>query len=242
MAAPQIRSFKPRDKTYLNEWDLCLHGAIQAGAQHPAEFRMAFAQNKIAIQVETKNRDAKNNGRFEIVVPYVSAIGMLVALDELLKDPECKKIQYKIKGHVFFSGKRSDEPVQKGALTIGRDSENILYMGLSGKDITPIKFTFSVLFDELVIGEATSAQKASEFAAKVFYMSYIGLLPVVAGMNYAPPEPKNPQGGGNGGGSSWGSNQGGNNQTSANGRGDQGGQGGGSMAATTLDFDSDFPL
>lgn len=221
MARPQ---FTPREKSYLNDWNMGMKGPVQNGAQHPSEFKMVMAGNNVAIQVETKLRDAKNYGRFEVKVPYMSAIGVLEAINLLLQNPAKTKVSYTMKDFIFFGpGKKSDNPMEKGKLTIGRDGEGCLYMGLSGKDITPIKFVFALsMYDELVgeDGSRVSGAEESNFAGKVFYQTYIGLLPVIATMYYKEPEPKNPQGG-NGGG------QGGNGGSYGGGNQNRGGYGGG---------------
>lgn len=221
MARPQ---FTPREKSYLNDWNMGMKGPVQNGAQHPSEFKMVMAGNNVAIQVETKLRDAKNYGRFEVKVPYMSAIGVLEAINLLLQNPAKTKASYTMKDYIFFGpGKKSDNPMEKGKLTIGRDGDGCLYMGLSGKDITPIKFVFALsMYDELLgeDGSRVSGAEESNFAGKVFYQTYIGLLPVIATMYYKEPEPKNPQGG-NGGG------QGGNGGGYGGGNQNRGGNGGG---------------
>ncbi|ANH52020.1 hypothetical protein RAY_240 [Erwinia phage vB_EamM_RAY] len=256
MAGPQ-RQFKAREKSYLSEYSMNLQGPVQAGAQFPAEFRMAFAANKVAIQVETKNRDNKNNGRFEIVVPYLGAIGVLNTIDKLIQDKARSKLQYKVKDFVYFGkGNKSDSPMIKGTLTVGRDNEGCLYIGMSGKDITPIKFIFALpAHDELCddSGQRLGDAEHSEFAAKNFVVGYLGLLPVVMGIHYTPPEPKNPDGGNGGGGGQggggWGGNGGG-NRGGGNGGGNQYGQGGnqgggnasGSGSSGGGDFADDLPF
>lgn len=218
MARPQ---FTPREKSFLNDWNTCMKGPQQNGAQHPSEFRMVMAGNNVAIQIETKLRDAKNYGRFEVKVPYMSAIGVLVTIDRLLRDPSKAKLSYTMKDFIFFGpGKRSDNPMEKGKLTVGRDTDGTIYMGLSGKDITPIKFPFvPAMYDEWVDENGARVDNAlqSELAATVFYETYRGMLPVIATMYYKEPEKKEGQGGGQGG------NGGGNNY----GGGNRGGNGGG---------------
>lgn len=239
MARPQ---FTPREKSFLNDWNTCMKGPVQNGAQHPSEFRMVMAGNSVAIQVESKLRDAKNYGRFEVKVPYMSAIGVLTAIDFLLKNKDKTKMSYTMKDFIFFGpGKKSDNPMEKGKLTVGRDAEGNMYMGLSGKDITPIKFTFALpMYDQLLDESGAPCNSADEstFAAMVFYETYRGLLPVIATMYYKEPEPKNPQGGGgNGGGNSYGGgqqNRGGNSSYGGSAGGQTGGEGGG--------FDSDIPF
>lgn len=238
MARPQ---FTPREKSFLNDWNSCMKGPVQNGAQHPSEFRMVMAGNNVAIQVESKLRDAKNYGRFEVKTSYMSAVGFLKAIDRLLKDPSKSKLSYSMKDFIFFGpGKKSDAPMEKGKLTIGRDGNGCIYMGLSGKDITPIKFTFALsMFDELLDdqGARVGAAEESEFAAGVFVESYLGLLPVIATMYYKEPEPKNPQGG-QGGGNSYGGGgnrgNGGNNNFGGSAGGSTGGEGGG--------FDDSIPF
>lgn len=226
MARPQ---FTPREKSYLNDWNMGMKGPVQNGAQHPSEFKMVMAGNNVAIQVETKLRDAKNYGRFEVKVPYMSAIGVLEAINLLLQNPAKTKVSYTMKDFIFFGpGKKSDNPMEKGKLTIGRDGEGCLYMGLSGKDITPIKFVFALsMYDELVgeDGNRVNGAEESNFAGKVFYQTYIGLLPVIATMYYKEPEPKNPQGGNGGGQGGNGGGYGGGNQNRGGNSG--GGYGGG---------------
>ena len=238
------RQIKAREKSYLNEYGMNVKGPVQAGATFPAEFRMAFAANKVAIQVETKNRDAKNYGRFEIVVPLLSAMGVLCTIDRVIKDKSLSKLAYTIKDYVYFGpGKKSDAPMKKGTMTVGRDSDGCMYIGMSGKDITPIKFIFSLpAYDELCddTGAPHTAQIQSEFAAIVFYETYSKILPTVMVLHYAEPEKKEGGGGqgGNGGGYS---NQGGGNRGSANGQG--GGYGAGSSAGgETGGFDSEIPF
>lgn len=237
MARPQ---FTPREKSYLNDWNMGMKGPVQNGAQHPSEFKMVMAGNNVAIQVETKLRDAKNYGRFEVKVPYMSAIGVLEAINLLLQNPAKTKVSYTMKDFIFFGpGKKSDNPMEKGKLTIGRDGEGCLYMGLSGKDITPIKFVFALsMYDELVgeDGGRVSGAEESNFAGKVFYQTYIGLLPVIATMYYKEPEPKNPQGGNSGGGYGGGNqNRGGNGGGYGGGNSNGGGNSGGG-------FDQDIPF
>lgn len=245
MARPQ---FTPREKSFLNDWNTCMKGPVQNGAQHPSEFRMVMAGNNVAIQVETKLRDAKNYGRFEVKVPYMSAIGVLEAINLLLKNPSKNKVSYTMKDFIFFGpGKKSDSPMEKGKLTIGRDGEGCMYMGLSGKDITPIKFIFALsMFDELTGEDGNRANGAEEstFAATVFYSSYIGLLPVIATMYYKEPEPKNPQGGngGNGGGQGGGYNGGGQQNRGGNGGGYNGGGNSNGAAQASGGFDQDIPF
>ncbi len=235
------RKFTPREKSYLSEFTLGMQGPVQNGAQFPAEFRMAFAANKVAIQVETKNRDAKNFGRFEVVVPYMSAIGILNTIDLLIQDKNRSKAQYRVKDFVFFGpGNKSDAPMLKGTLTVGRDTEGCLYIGLSGKDITPIKFIFSLKHDELTNdqGEPVNAAEMAEFAAKVFVETYKGLLPVVMALHYKEPEPKNPAGGNGGqqgGGNSYGGGRG-------NGGGNNNYGGNRNNAPAPKDFDDDIPF
>lgn len=231
MARPQ---FTPREKSYLNDWNTCMKGPVQNGAQHPSEFRMVMAGNSVAIQVETKLRDAKNYGRFEVKVPLMSAIGVLEAINLLLQNPSKTKVSYTMKDFIFFGpGKRSDNPMEKGKMTIGRDGDGCLYMGLSGKDITPIKFIFALpMYDELCgeDGNRVSQAEESSFAGKVFYSTYIGLLPVVATMYYKEPEKKDGGNGGNGGNGGGGYNGGGQNRGNGggyNGGGNGGGYGGG---------------
>lgn len=241
MARPQ---FTPREKSFLNDWNTCMKGPVQNGAQHPSEFRMVMAGNNVAIQVESKLKDAKNYGRFEVKVPYMSAIGVLTTIDFLLKNPSKNKLSYTMKDFIFFGpGKKSDGPMEKGKLTVGRDGEGNLYMGLSGKDITPIKFTFALpMYDQLLDDNGAPASSADEsvLAAMVFVETYRGLLPVIATMYYKEPEPKNPQGGqGNGGGGyngggqnrgngggGYGNNNGGNNNFGGSAGGSTGGEGG----------------
>jgi hypothetical protein len=225
MAGPQQRNFKAREKSYLSEYSLNIQGPVQNGASFPAEFRMAYAANKVAIQVETKNRDNKNNGRFEVVVPYLGAIGILQTIDRLLQDKSRAKLQYKVKDFVYFGkGNKSDRPMDKAVLTVGRDNEGCIYIGMSGKDITPIKFIFSLpAHDELCDDQGNRLNDAehSEFAAKCFVVGYQGLLPVVMGLHYTPPEPKDGGNGGgnNNGGGNW--NGGGNNNRGNGGGGKQ---------------------
>jgi hypothetical protein len=248
MARPQ---FTPREKSFLNDWNTCMKGPVQNGAQHPSEFRMVMAGNNVAIQVETKLRDAKNYGRFEVKVPYMSAIGVLCAIDLLLKNPSKTKLSYTMKDFIFFGpGKKSDNPMEKGKLTIGRDNEGCVYMGLSGKDITPIKFIFALpMYDELVGEDGSRVNQAEEssFAATVFYQSYIGLLPVVGTMYYKEPEKKeggNGNSGNGGGGYNGGGNRGGNGGGYNNNGGGNGGgyNGGGNSGGSTGGFDSDIPF
>lgn len=226
MARPQ---FTPREKSFLNDWNTCMKGPVQNGAQHPSEFRMVMAGNNVAIQVETKLRDAKNYGRFEVKVPYMTAIGVLTAIDYLLKNPSKNKVSYTMKDFIFFGpGKKSDNPMEKGKLTVGRDGDGCVYMGLSGKDITPIKFIFALpMYDELTgeDGNRVNAAEESSFAATVFYETYRGLLPVIATMYYKEPEKKDGGNGGNGGGGNYGGGNGGNG--GGYGGGNRGGQGGG---------------
>lgn len=214
-------AFKAREKSILNSYDLNVPGPVQNGSTFPSEFRMAFvpSSSSVAIQVETKVKDAKNYGRYEVVVPYMSAIGILETVKVLINNPEKRKAVYRIKDFVFFGGGKSDEPKVKATLTVGRDGEGCLYMGLSGKDITPIKFVFALSkHDEICIDEQETGASTSEFAAKVFVAAYGGLLPVVAAIGYTPPVPKekpagnggNSYGGGNRGGNSGGGSSGGN--------------------------------
>ncbi|QXO10235.1 hypothetical protein pEaSNUABM37_00276 [Erwinia phage pEa_SNUABM_37] len=243
MARPQ---FTPREKSFLNDWNTCMKGPVQNGAQHPSEFRMVMAGNNVAIQVESKLRDAKNYGRFEVKTSYMSAVGVLMAIDRLLKDPNKSKLSYSMKDFIFFGpGKKSDNPMEKGKITIGRDNEGCVYMGLSGKDITPIKFVFALsMFDELCDdqGNRVGGAEESEFAAAVFVESYRGLLPVIATMYYKEPEKKEGGGqggnGGNGGGGYGGGNNGGNR--GGNGGGYGGGNNGGGNSGGG--FDSDIPF
>jgi hypothetical protein len=229
MARPQ---FTPREKSFLNDWNTCMKGPVQNGAQHPSEFRMVMAGNNVAIQIESKLRDAKNYGRFEVKVPYTSAIGVLVTIDFLLKNKDKGKLSYAMKDFIFFGpGKKSDNPMEKGKLTVGRDAEGCLYMGLSGKDITPIKFVFvPAMFDEWLDegGARLSPAAQSELAATMFYETYRGLLPVIATMYYKEPEKKEGGNGGNGGGGNGGGYGGGNrggNGGGGNGGGNWGGGG-----------------
>lgn len=190
----QRQTFKPREKSFLNEYDLSVQGPVQSGATFPSEFRMAYvvSSNKVAIQIETKVRDAKNYGRLEILVPYLSAVGVIETIKTLINNPDKKKAAYRIKDFVFFGqGNKSEEPKVKGTLTVGRDNEGCLYMGLSGRDITPIKFIFALSkFDEISIDEVESAAQTSEFAAKVFVAGFGGLLPIIAALYYKEPEKK----------------------------------------------------
>jgi len=254
MAGPQQRNFKAREKSYLSEYSMNMQGPVQNGAQFPSEFRMAYAANKVAIQVETKNRDNKNNGRFEVVVPYLGAIGILQTIDMLLKDKARSKLQYKVKDFVYFGkGNKSDSPMVKAALTVGRDNEGCIYIGMSGKDITPIKFIFSLpAHDELCDDQGNKLGDAehSEFAAKCFVIGYQGLLPVVMGLHYTPPEPKGDSGNGNGnggGGNGNGGWNGGNNNRGNGGGGNNqnnngGGNGSGSGSSGGGDFADDLPF
>jgi len=245
MSRPQ---FTPREKSYLNDWNMGLKGPVQNGAQHPSEFKMVMAGNHVAIQVESKLKDAKNYGRFEVKVPLMSAVGFLRAIKTMLDNPSKTKMAYAMKDYIFFGpGKKSDNPMEKGKLTIGRDGDGCLYMGLSGKDITPIKFIFALsMYDELFgeDGQRASQAEESNFAGWVFYDTYMGMLPVIATMYYKEPEPKNPQGGNGGGNNSYGGGQqnrgGGNSYGGGNNGGNYGG--GNSGGGSTGGFDSDIPF
>lgn len=242
------RQVKARDKTYLSEYTMNLKGPVQSGAQFPSEFRMAFAANKVAIQVETKNRDAKNYGRFEIVVPLMSAMGVLCMIDRLIKDKSATKLAYNVKDFVYFGpGKKSDSPMKKGTLTVGRDQDGVLFMGMSGKDITPIKFVFSLpAYDDLTDdqGNPFNAATQSEFAAVVFYETYKAILPPIMALHYAEPEKKDGgNGGGNGGGGYGGGNRGGNGGgNGGNGGGGSWGGGGGNSGGGDAGFSEDIPF
>lgn len=245
MAGPQQRNFKAREKSYLSEYSMNLQGPVQNGASFPSEFRMAYAANKVAIQVETKNRDNKNNGRFEVVVPYLAAIGITQTIDMLLRDKTRSKLQYKVKDFVYFGkGNKSDSPMVKATLTVGRDNEGCIYIGMSGKDITPIKFIFSLpAHDELCDDQGNRLGDAehSEFAAKCFVVGYQGLLPVVMGLHYTPPEPKDGGNGNGGGGNNNRGNGGGGNQYN-NQNNNGGGNGSGSGSSSGGDFSDDLPF
>lgn len=224
--------FKAREKTFLSDYNLNVPGPVQNGATFPSEFRLAWvaSSNSVAIQIETKVRDAKNYGRYEIVAPYMSVIGIMECVKMLAND-EAKKIAYRIKDYVFFGGQRSDSPKVKATMTVGRDQDGVIFFGLSGKDIQPIKFTMALSkYDEVTIDEVDSAAATSLLAAKVMYTTFTGLLPVISAIHYKEPEKREPKSGngGNGGGNSYGSNR--NN----NGGGNSGGNGGG--------FDQDLPF
>lgn len=238
MAGPGQKKFTPREKSYLSEYSLKMEGPVQNGAQFPSEFRMAFAANKVAIQVETKLRDAANYGRFEIVVPLLSAMGILETIDFMIKNPNTAKRQYRVKDFVWFGKEKSNEPKVKATLTVGRDNEGCLYIGLSGKDITPIKFIFNLIHDEITDdqGNVINAAEMAEFAAKVFYQTYSKMLPTIMALHYKEPEPKGGAGGGQGnGGQQYG---GGNNNR---GGGQQYG-GGSAPQAPSGGFDDDIPF
>lgn len=241
--AGQQRRFTPREKSYLSEYSLKLSGPVVNGARFPSEFRMAFAGNKVAIQVETKLQDAKNYGRHEIVVPYMTAIGILEIIRELL-NKKLTKISYRVKDFVFFGrDKKSDQPMVKATMTVGRDADGTVYIGMSGKDITPVKFPFALAgHDELVDdqGNQLNPAETSEFAAHVFVGTYYHLLPAVMALHYKEPEKKGGNGGGNSGG-----NGGYSNNNQGGGYSNGGGNGGGSQrdhAAANASFDNDLPF
>lgn len=222
-------AFKAREKSILSDYNLNVPGPVQNGSNFPSEFRMAHvpSSNSIAIQIETKVKDAKNYGRYEVVVPYMSAIGMVETVKMLINDPTINKAAYRVKDFVFFGGGKSDEPKVKATLTVGRDNEGCMYMGLSGKDIQPIKFVFALSkYDEIVIGETETAAATSVFAAKVFCTAFGGLLPIVMAIGYKEPEKKEKPAGGNGGGNSYGG-------------GNRGGNSGGGNSGS---FDNDLPF
>jgi len=241
MAPP--RQVKAREKSYLSEYTMNIQGPVQNGATFPSEFRMSYAANKVAIQVETKNRDAKNYGRFEIVMPLMSAMGVLVMIDRLIKDKAATKIAYNVKDFVYFGpGKKSDAPMSKGKLTVGRDAEGCLYIGMSGKDITPIKFIFSLPASDEMLDEAGNPfapAVQSEFGAIVFHETYSKMLPIVMALHYAEPEKK--EGGGNGGGGNPGGYSGGGGNRNGGG-GYSGNSAGGSTGGGDGGFDTDIPF
>lgn len=228
----------PRKKNALDEYKLRLSAAPVQGGTRPPSLAFSVVGNQPRIDVYTNVPNDKQNGNIRAAMDMFTFWAMIEALKVVIEGAPGEKLTIPNKNHVWFDGKRSDEPKLISNTIVGKDKEGVVFISVIAKDRPYIKFSLlPTLYHSLVKsdGSEMSPAEISVFYAKGFVNHLPQLVASVADTNYEEPKPKEDKGGGNRGGGGGG----GGNYQNRGGGGNSGGGGGG----RSNDFEEDdFPM
>lgn len=222
------------------------------GAQKRPSFRMKVLGNVPRFIVKTNVPDDKNHGKIE----FNTDIETFAAITTLLADLGEGKLEgsysFEYNDHIFTNGQRSDKPVTKATIRLGKDAESgRIYIAVLGYQRPMIRFFFGPS-DRHALKNGDNSDTDQSFISKTYaracaaWWSNItyGLLNQhfdENARNVAKAPAQGGQGGGFGGNNQrqgGGGNQGGNSYGNTHGGGNGGG--GGSFGGGNVDSFDDF--
>ena len=247
-----------RVKTALDQYQLKLQGTKIDGAKGAPTLTVYHMKGHPRIDVWPNDPSDNEPGkpvRAEIDIRVLHQVEEMI---ELVHSTEgANSIYISNKGYVFNNGQRSDKPVEKSKLHVGKDEDGQLWIAIIAYGNRPkVRFPFKGRFYHGLMnadGTDLSPAKASIIEARSWVKAVIGLFTNQVAESYVEEDFfKKREGSANGGGNNnWNNNkQGGNNSWKQNnnnnnswnkGSNNNGGNGGGGNSAPQK-FDEDLPF
>jgi|TARA_B100002019_G_scaffold286201_1_gene296295 hypothetical protein len=115
-----------------------------AGAQKPGNFRLKVIANVPRFIVKTNVPDDKDNGRIEFQTDIPTFMAVIKLVEDLAEGREEGSFTLEYNDHVFGAGgQRSEKPVTKASIKIGKDKESgRIYIAVLGYNRPKIQFFF----------------------------------------------------------------------------------------------------
>ena len=146
------------------------------------------------------------NVAFEKIEDYVMLMEMIIGA---ANNPANDKTTMEVFAFTFFNGTRSETPQKTVAITVGRNSEGVVYMSAHFKKEQPVSINFmptssvdGTPFIRLLggNGEPVSSSVLSSLKARAWAIAFRDMVLSSVIKNAAEPVKKEPKQGGNGGG------------------------------------------
>lgn len=215
MAEQNQQYRKPLPKTAFNEFKLRMSARKLEGANRRPTLAFSLVKNNPRITVRTELETDKNKGVVAAPMDAPTFYAFLELLNKAIESDSDCGWYIENKNHTYEGGERSREPVVMSKTIVGKDEEGRVFIGVSSRGITPVKFIFGSSYYHALSdkgGSALTEAEASCLYAKGYIKLLTNLTASVMDTHYTEPEPRQYGGGNNNRG---GQSSGGGGQTSS---------------------------
>lgn len=204
---PNRAPIKPNPLDVMSTW---IFGEPVAGATKRPNFRLKVIGNVPRFTVKTNVPDDRDHGRIDFNCDLATFTVIMNFIEALGKGTEEGTYTLEYNDHVFVNGQRSDKPVTKASIKVGKDSSTgRIFIAVLGYNRPKIQFFFGPSnYHALKAGDGSVIDEGlvSRSYAVSFARSMMELVPqlLVSEFNAdaknvakAPTGPGGQQGGGN---------------------------------------------